>query len=451
MTPERLAAYRKTFGPMMSTEELRAIVEGRKLHNLSEEAVEAIRLLLAERKGGGHQDGSPLKSRDALPPQRSDSRRVREVAFKQLPKHVLSVREFFTCYKDQWAAEKPRSIFLRHPTFQVAPDFSQEVKQRILNLLSGSPSLPVAYYAKKRFLSGKVELLFLEDSLIIDGPEVATAESCLQRRQGRLRIELRAVQTVEMRIIGAQFSPLGSLLLDGHLIPCPMAFAHLFAQLVVRLSSASYNIARFAETRKARARDQWAETNLFRKWLDPLSKVLPAKSKVKVGLGHSGILSKGTIGFDHFDFTGFAGIPWHNIADVHTYVETDVLQATTSAMDGVFGGVNENGRLTVLTVEGETMVFLARPKSIPLVEECIKELVGIGDNARSVGTATPTSPQSLIDAGKSKSRAVGFSMIALGIVALCIGALGGVERFGYGPFAVGFFALLFGIWRMIRP
>ena len=52
MSPERLAALRKTFGGM-TTGELRAIAEGRKKTSLSEETLGAIRLLIAERKEGG--------------------------------------------------------------------------------------------------------------------------------------------------------------------------------------------------------------------------------------------------------------------------------------------------------------------------------------------------------------------------------------------------------------
>ena len=55
MTPERLAALRKTFGGM-TTEELRAIAEGRKKTSLSEETLGAIRLLLVERKEGGYEE-----------------------------------------------------------------------------------------------------------------------------------------------------------------------------------------------------------------------------------------------------------------------------------------------------------------------------------------------------------------------------------------------------------
>ena len=60
MTPERLAAFRKTFGPL-STEELTAFAEGRKATKLPEEAVEAIRIMLAERKEGGHQVGGVIQ------------------------------------------------------------------------------------------------------------------------------------------------------------------------------------------------------------------------------------------------------------------------------------------------------------------------------------------------------------------------------------------------------
>jgi len=91
MTPERLAAFRKTFGGM-SPEELRAIVEGRKPHKLSEETQGAIRLLLAERKGSGHQDAALLK------PRASEERRMERVCnrttdFRQVPSSSGEFRE----------------------------------------------------------------------------------------------------------------------------------------------------------------------------------------------------------------------------------------------------------------------------------------------------------------------------------------------------------------------
>jgi len=64
MTPERLAAFRKTFGGM-STEDLRAIAEGRKKANLSEESLSAIRLLLEERKRGGVVVKPPIPAQPA--------------------------------------------------------------------------------------------------------------------------------------------------------------------------------------------------------------------------------------------------------------------------------------------------------------------------------------------------------------------------------------------------
>jgi hypothetical protein len=62
MTPERLAAYRKLFAAT-NTEELRAMAEGRKPHNLGDEGTEAMRLVLEERKASGHVDAPAFKPR----------------------------------------------------------------------------------------------------------------------------------------------------------------------------------------------------------------------------------------------------------------------------------------------------------------------------------------------------------------------------------------------------
>jgi hypothetical protein len=63
MNPERLAAYRKLFAHM-STDELRAMAEGRKPHKLGEEGMEAMCLVLAERAGGGQGTAGPTGVRN---------------------------------------------------------------------------------------------------------------------------------------------------------------------------------------------------------------------------------------------------------------------------------------------------------------------------------------------------------------------------------------------------
>jgi hypothetical protein len=61
ISAEHLAAYRKTFG-WMTTGELRAVVEGRKPHKLSEASLGPLRVLLAERQDGGMPTGVCFKS-----------------------------------------------------------------------------------------------------------------------------------------------------------------------------------------------------------------------------------------------------------------------------------------------------------------------------------------------------------------------------------------------------
>jgi len=108
LSAERLASYRKTFGSL-TTQELKAIVEGRKPHRLSEEALEALRRLLEQREGSGHvtvqltdapnirRDSAQGRHRSvAKPPSAEPKRDMNRGASKQqLP----------FCFKQTWKRE----------------------------------------------------------------------------------------------------------------------------------------------------------------------------------------------------------------------------------------------------------------------------------------------------------------------------------------------------------
>jgi len=231
----------------------------------------------------------------------------------------------------------------------------------------------------------------------------------------------------------------GGLLLDGHHVPCPMAVAHLLAQLVVRLSAGSYNVARFAEARAARLWDREAESALFENWKIALSQALPRRSANRISASD-------------FSATGFAGIPWHNIADVHAPMAKDALSALTSFDTG------NNSQLTILTVEGEIKTFRTTAANGPILEKCTREMAGMAGSDPSADAANASDPLSLVQAGRSKSRAAGFSMIGLGVG--CLIAMGllppGPSNADVGSFqkmfyVLGTVGLLGGFWRVIRP